>query len=447
VSASAPKLFISYRREETAAYAGRLYDALSRRFGEEQVFMDIGMEPGIDFVEQIGEAVAASRLLVAVIGPRWMSMEDASGRRRIDDPGDFVRVEIEAALQQADVRVVPVLVQGASMPSAEELPPSLAEFARRNALELSDARWRYDVDRLTSTVERVLGVRARPSGVSARPPPEATKETVETPEAAAVPKEPYAGAVPSHPARASRRKVRLGLLAAAVLAVLGVALALALSGGSGPRPPDVRARAAVDGQPVRVSIGKHGQQATVTFRGRAGQRVAPDLRDVHMSGLLSVIDPADEKLLDEYSFDGDGLIDPLLLQRSGTYTLHIDPDGDSRGSVKLRLYNVPPDVTRRATVDGPVVPISIGTPGQKAILKFRAAAGQRILLALRNVHFGGSVSVIDPAGQKLLEGEGFSQDEDKVIGPSIIKRPGVYTILIEPDDINTGDLKARLSQA
>jgi TIR domain-containing protein len=136
---------------------------LSGRFGEEQVFMDLSLEPGVDFVEQINEAVGSCRVLVAVIGPRWASMQDAHGRRRLDDPADFIRVEVEAALRRPDVRVVPVLVQGATMPGADELPPSLANLARRNALELSDARWRHDMDRLTSTVERVLGVRAQPS--------------------------------------------------------------------------------------------------------------------------------------------------------------------------------------------------------------------------------------------------------------------------------------------
>jgi hypothetical protein len=118
--------------------------------------MDLDMEPGVDFVDQINEAVGSCRLLVAVIGPRWASVEDAHGRRRLDDPADFIRVEVEAGLRQPDVRVVPVLVQGAAMPTAEELPRALADLARRNALELSDARWRFDVDRLAGAAERVL---------------------------------------------------------------------------------------------------------------------------------------------------------------------------------------------------------------------------------------------------------------------------------------------------
>jgi poly-gamma-glutamate capsule biosynthesis protein CapA/YwtB (metallophosphatase superfamily) len=126
--------------------------------------MDLGMEPGVDFVEQINEAVGSCRLLIAVIGPRWASAQDAHGRRRLDDPADFIRIEVEAALRKADARVVPVLVQDATMPTAEELPPALADLARRNALDLSDARWRHDVDRLISAAERVLGSRPSAGG-------------------------------------------------------------------------------------------------------------------------------------------------------------------------------------------------------------------------------------------------------------------------------------------
>ena len=131
--------------------------------------MDLSMELGIDFVEHINTAVGSCRLLVAVIGPRWASMQDAHGRRKLDDPADFIRVEVETGLRRPEVRVVPVLVQGARMPDADELPASLAGLVRRNALEVSDARWRHDVDRLASTVEEVLGVRAEPSEESAKP--------------------------------------------------------------------------------------------------------------------------------------------------------------------------------------------------------------------------------------------------------------------------------------
>lgn len=129
--------------------------------------MDLTMEPGVDFVEQINEAVASCRLLVTVIGPRWATARDAEGRRRLDNPTDFIRLEVEAGLGRPDVRVVPVLVQGATMPSVDELPPPLAALARRNALELSDARWSYDVDRLASAAAREL---ASPGRSAERPP-------------------------------------------------------------------------------------------------------------------------------------------------------------------------------------------------------------------------------------------------------------------------------------
>jgi TIR domain len=151
-----PQVFITYRREETAAHAGRLYDAMVARFGEGNVFMDVDMAPGVDFVERITEAVAACQVLIAVMGPRWATVEDEQGRPRIADPEDFVRLEVETALQRPDVTPIPVLVSGARMPSPDDLPPELRAITRRNALELSDQRWRYDVSRLISTLDELL---------------------------------------------------------------------------------------------------------------------------------------------------------------------------------------------------------------------------------------------------------------------------------------------------
>jgi hypothetical protein len=118
--------------------------------------MDVGaIEIGMDFVEAIETAVGQSDLLLAVIGKRWLSATDAEGRRRLDDPHDFVRLEIATALAR-NIRVVPVLVQGGTMPSAETLPPDLERLARRQAAELRDASWRSDVARLTDSIERLL---------------------------------------------------------------------------------------------------------------------------------------------------------------------------------------------------------------------------------------------------------------------------------------------------
>jgi TIR domain-containing protein len=161
-SPDAARIFISYRRRETAGHAGRLYDGLSEHFGADRVFMDVTMEPGVDFADTINEAVGDCGALVALIGEDWLTVADAGGRRRIDDPADIHRMEIEAALDR-QVRLIPALVQDAEMPAPEDLPEALRPLVRRQAVELSDARWDYDVSRLIKVLERVLheGGRAR----------------------------------------------------------------------------------------------------------------------------------------------------------------------------------------------------------------------------------------------------------------------------------------------
>jgi TIR domain-containing protein len=165
-----PKVFISYRRQETAAYAGRLYDAMTERFGESNVFMDVDMKPGVDFVERISQGVGACEALIAVIGPSWATVTDGEGGVRLADPEDFVRLEVETALRRPDVTLIPVLVSGARMPDPGDLPTGLRPITRRNALELSDGRWRYDVGRLNDTLDEVIG------GVAAAPAPTVPRE-------------------------------------------------------------------------------------------------------------------------------------------------------------------------------------------------------------------------------------------------------------------------------
>ena len=116
------QIFISYRREDASYPAGRLYDNLHSRFPQNEIFMDVdSIKPGIDFVQTIEERVGACDVLVAVIGKRWLSAADEEGRRRLDNPDDFVRVEVCTALKRG-VRVIPVLVEGALMPPASQLP-------------------------------------------------------------------------------------------------------------------------------------------------------------------------------------------------------------------------------------------------------------------------------------------------------------------------------------
>jgi len=149
-------IFISYRREDTEGHAGRLFEDLAERFGKEAVFIDVsGIEPGRDFRKAIDANVARCTVLLAMIGPRWLEAQ-ANGHRRIDDPGDFVRIETASALKR-DIPVVPVLVQGARMPEAKALPPDLADLAFRNAVELSHARWDSDVQVLAQALAPHVG--------------------------------------------------------------------------------------------------------------------------------------------------------------------------------------------------------------------------------------------------------------------------------------------------
>jgi hypothetical protein len=150
-------IFISYRREEAAGHAGRLRDRLIARFGENQVFMDVdAIEPGLDFAEEIETAVESCQVLLAVIGKEWLTASDNEGRRRLDDPDDLVRLEIEAALKRK-TRVIPVLVGGAAMPRRQDLPETVGSLARRHAHELSHSRFNYDAEQLLQIIEKVLG--------------------------------------------------------------------------------------------------------------------------------------------------------------------------------------------------------------------------------------------------------------------------------------------------
>ena len=149
-------VFLSYRREDTAYPAGWLFDRLVQHFGRDQVFKDVDSIPlGDDFVEVITAAVADCAVLLALIGDRWLTITGEDGRRRLDDPDDFVRLEIEAALTR-NVRVIPVLVGSAQMPRPADLPASLAKLVRRQALELSPTRFAYDTGRLLKVLDSSL---------------------------------------------------------------------------------------------------------------------------------------------------------------------------------------------------------------------------------------------------------------------------------------------------
>ena len=142
-------IFISYRRGDSAGHAGRLYDQVVQRFGEDNVFKDLdSTKPGEDFAQAIEQAVTSSDALLAVIGSNWVSP-------RLKDPDDWVRLEIAHALA-GDVRVVPILVEGAKMPAPSDLPADLSTLTQRQAVDLSETGWHAQVAELLDRLEAAV---------------------------------------------------------------------------------------------------------------------------------------------------------------------------------------------------------------------------------------------------------------------------------------------------
>ncbi len=160
-------IFISYRREDSRHAAGRLVDRLGKTFSVEQLFMDVdNIDIGVDFLDVLVAKVAACDVMLVVVGPQWINARDENGNRRLSDPRDYVRIEIEQALAR-DIRVVPIVVDGAIMPRAEELPPSLQPLIRRQAAAISHEKFGADVERIVEMIERIV-----PARRSVRLPPE-----------------------------------------------------------------------------------------------------------------------------------------------------------------------------------------------------------------------------------------------------------------------------------
>lgn len=148
-------VFISYRRGETAAYTGRLYDTISEHVGKDRVFMDLDKIPGgVDFVAAMKRAIDSAQAMIVVIGPRWLTIALGNGRPRIQDPSDFVHQELALGLQRG-IRIFPVLVGGATMPSEADLPDGLKRLAAYNAIEVTDSRWNHDVGRLIEDLKTI----------------------------------------------------------------------------------------------------------------------------------------------------------------------------------------------------------------------------------------------------------------------------------------------------
>jgi hypothetical protein len=201
----ADAIFISYRRDDSEGEAGRLFDDLVRAFGNDAVFMDVAaIKPGVDFRKAIEDNVASCGVLLAIVGPAWASIIGADGKRRLEDPNDFVALEIGSALRR-EVPVIPVLVHDAKMPSADLLPESLKSFCYRNSVELSHARWNSDVSLLVEALKSYV------KPVAASPVHATVTVQLPSPHLPTVAREASA--------KASKLPVKAGISVAAVLAI------------------------------------------------------------------------------------------------------------------------------------------------------------------------------------------------------------------------------------
>jgi hypothetical protein len=182
------KIFINYRRGDDPGNTGRLFDRLQDVFKPQQLFIDVdNIAPGLDFVQVLDEHIAQSDVVLAVIGKGWLDARDATGARRLDNPDDFVRIEIASALKQGK-RVIPVLVGDAQMPRSDELPEPLRPLARRNAVRLTYERFRADlqgfVKALQSALDEIDGSRNAQLAMDRRT--QAEEEGARTGDAAAI---------------------------------------------------------------------------------------------------------------------------------------------------------------------------------------------------------------------------------------------------------------------
>ncbi len=156
-----PRIFISYRRSDSAAAAGRIYDRLCMAFGEDNLFKDVdNIPPGANYRRILESEVSNCDVLLAIIGPRWLNTADESGKRRLDEPDDFVRIEIETALSREEALVIPVLVDDSPMPDRDNLPESLRELHYRNAVNIrNDPDFNRDIARLIATIQYHFALR------------------------------------------------------------------------------------------------------------------------------------------------------------------------------------------------------------------------------------------------------------------------------------------------
>ena len=152
------RIFISYRRSDSSGHAGRLYDYLKNYFGEERIFFDVdAIKPGTNFEQRINSELDNSETVLVLIGNQWLDSKDKEGNRRLENPHDYVRFEVESALNK-NITVIPILLQDTQMPAPTVLPQTMYDLSRRNAVRLNDDHWTSDCNFLAGIIKNTLRV-------------------------------------------------------------------------------------------------------------------------------------------------------------------------------------------------------------------------------------------------------------------------------------------------
>ena len=306
-------VFVSYRRDDSPDATDRLTIELRRELGADSVFLDIDdIEIGARFARVVEEWVGRCDVLLAVIGPDWLDARDDEGGRRLDDPSDYVRLEIEAALRR-DIRVVPVLMNGARLPKRDQLPQTLAPLVEYNAIELTRRHWDIDVDELIAGLQRLADPPAADAAQRRRSHGSAAPEKPPDPEAVATPAVPAAAPTgsrgqpsPAHRPRSPWRRRSIWMSALVVLAGAGAATAILLGGG-GLRTVNVKLSGAEDVAVGGGAVWLTGVAGVTELSARTGTQVGAPIEDSGGAGPIAV---------------GDGAV--WVANANGTVT-HIDP--------------------------------------------------------------------------------------------------------------------------
>jgi sugar lactone lactonase YvrE len=455
---SGTRIFISYRRGDTSGYAGRLSDDLRDHVGVAGVFRDIDtIDAGADFGEAITEAVASCHALVAIIGREWLTSQDKNGRRRLDDPEDFVRLEIAAALERGIV-VMPVLVENTQMPAVADLPAQLAPLARRNAIDVSDSRWNYDVSRLLERIESLRQPEPAPSAAEVAPAVPAAPAPAEP--AATAP----AAATTGDTGWARRTLVRwrkqlLGLVVA--LVALAVVVTVFLPDGSdddefptGQGPAQLSRPGGLAFREGALYVADYGHKRIVRLTPAANTVVAgtgewgtdgdggPATSATLADPVVIALDAAGNLYVSDWNRGGirkvsaDGEIDTVVIHSPGVGTLKVEamavgPDGALLLATDREVLKVGPDGTLIGVAGsadkgfagdgGPATSAKLDSPKGLAV-----DAANNIYIAdagnfrIRKIGADGNIVTIAGTGKDELSGEGGPAVEANISTPSAI---------------------------